>query len=167
MNLAHVHLMLNHVPVLGSIFALLLLGAALVRKSIELQKVGLVVLVLVAVAALPVYFTGEPAEEVVEHYPGVSEAMIEQHQDAAKLATVGIEVVGLIALSGLWFSRRSRANPRPFVTASLILGLVVAGLMLWVANLGGQIHHPEIRSNAGAAADQRNIERHGESTDDD
>jgi hypothetical protein len=52
-----------------------------VRKSEEIKKMCLWVFVLGAVVALPVYLTGEPAEEVVEHLPGVAESFIESHEE--------------------------------------------------------------------------------------
>jgi hypothetical protein len=83
MNWAHVHLMLSHLPVVGTIFGLLLLLLAQLRKSEELKRVSLGIFVLTALLALPVYFTGEPAEKVVEHLPGVTEPLIEEHENAA------------------------------------------------------------------------------------
>ena len=41
MNWAHVHLMLSHLPVVGTIFGVLLLLLALLRKSEELKRVSL------------------------------------------------------------------------------------------------------------------------------
>jgi hypothetical protein len=81
MNWAYVHLALNHLPVIGAIFGVLLLLLALLRKSEELKRVSLGVFVITALLALPIYFTGEPAEEVVEHLPGVAEPLIERHEN--------------------------------------------------------------------------------------
>jgi len=46
MNWAHVHLLLNHLPVVGTFFGVLLLLLALLRKSEELKRVSLGVFVL-------------------------------------------------------------------------------------------------------------------------
>jgi hypothetical protein len=75
---------LNHIPILGTVLGFLLLSVAVARKSGELKRVSLAVFVITAVVALPVYFTGEPAEEIVEHLPGVSESLIERHEEAAQ-----------------------------------------------------------------------------------
>ena len=71
-NPAHLHLMLNHVPLLGTAFGLGLVGWALLRKSEELKKISLGVFVIVAVLAVPAYLMGEPAEKLVENLPDVS-----------------------------------------------------------------------------------------------
>jgi hypothetical protein len=41
MSLTHMHLLLNHFPVIGSMIGIALLGFALVRKSSELAKASL------------------------------------------------------------------------------------------------------------------------------
>lgn len=110
MNPAHWHLMLNHVPVLGTAFGMALIAWALVRKSEELKRVSLGVFVIIALLAIPAYLTGEPAEEIVEHLPGVSEASIEEHEDAAKFAFAGVLVLGAPALGGLVIFRRGRTG---------------------------------------------------------
>ena len=158
MNPVHLHLMLNHVPVLGSVFGLLLLGAALLRKSRELQKVSLAVCVIAAAVAIPVYFTGEPAEERIEHLPGVAKAIIEEHEEAAVVALASILALGAVAAAGLIVFRGQRSIPRWFVNASLIMALVTVGLMLRTANLGGKVRHTEIRGDV--SSEQASVRSH-------
>ncbi len=154
MNLAHLHLVLNHVPVIGMLLALALMFAAAVRRSEELKRVSLALLVVFALIAIPVFFTGEPAEDVVEHLPGVSKAAISQHEGAAEIALAGMEVVGALALVGLLLYRRAPATPRWFFTVAVLLAIVVAGLMARTANLGGQIRHTEVSGSAPPASAQ-------------
>jgi hypothetical protein len=153
MNWAYVHLALNHLPVIGAIFGVLLLLLALVRKSEELKRVSLGVFVITALLALPVYFTGEPAEEVVEHLPGVAEPLIERHENAALFALLMAGGAGVVALAGLILFRRTEKLPGWIVAATLVLSLVTSGLMGWTANLGGQIRHTEIRAGFTAPAE--------------
>lgn len=152
MNLTHVHLLLNHIPVIGVGFALLLLVASLLKKSDDLKRASLWLFILSALVALPTYFTGEPAEETVERLPGVSHAIIESHEEAALFALLAIEVLGVLALAALFLYRRSENLARLLVLASLVVALVAGGLMGWTANLGGQIRHTEIRSQTAGDA---------------
>lgn len=153
MDTAHVHLLLNHVPVLGAIFGLLLLTFAAWKGRDESTKVSLAVFVVVGLASLVVYLTGEAAEELVEGLPEFSEAIAERHEEAALVATVGAGLLGAVGLVGLWAYRR-REVAGWFRALSLVLALGVVGLMGWTANLGGQIRHTEIRPTAsGAPAD--------------
>jgi uncharacterized membrane protein len=152
MNAQHLHLLLNHVPVLGSAFGLGLLAYGLWRKSDELKKTAFGVFVIAALLAVPVYLTGEPAEDGVKSLPGVSKAMIGQHEEAAEVAFTAIIVLGVIALIGLFLFRRGRVVQVWFASLMLVVAIVVTGLMAWTANLGGQVRHTEIRSSAASAA---------------
>jgi len=62
MDLVHLHLMLNHAPVLGVIFGFLVLLAGTVSRSKAIAGVGLGLLIVAGILAIPVYLTGEPAE---------------------------------------------------------------------------------------------------------
>ena len=163
MNGAHLHLLLNHLPVVGTLGCVLLLAVAAARKSPELTKVSLGMLVLVAIAGAAAYLTGEPAEEAVEHAAGVSEGLIERHEEAAMVALVLLGIVGLVALGGLVAFRR-RAMPRSVAMAALVATLIPAGAMAYTANLGGQIRHAEIRSSAAPGGGEGAAEA-GESGD--
>lgn len=149
MNAAHLHLILNHIPVLGTIFGLVLLALALGRKSEELKRVALGTFVIVALLAVPVYLTGEPAEEVLMPLPDASEPIVEQHEQAATVAFIGVVVLGISALAGLFLFRGGKVAPLWFGCAVLVMSLIVSGAMAWTANLGGQIRHEEIRPGAG------------------
>ncbi|MHB8523017.1 MAG: hypothetical protein ACYDH9_19985 [Limisphaerales bacterium] len=146
MNMAHLHLMLNHLPVLGTVFGLCLLAVAAWKRSDELKKISLDVFVIVAVLAIPAYMTGEPAEELVRSLPGVSKALIEQHEETAQIALTGVLAVGVLALAGRIRFRRDQPIPAWLTATLLALALIVSGLMAWTANLGGQVRHPEIRT---------------------
>lgn len=147
MNAAHLHLVLNHFPVMGLIFCLALLVAGMLRESPELVRTGLVFLVAVAVISIPVYLTGEPAEEIVEQLAGVSEAALEAHEDAALVSLIALEVIGALALFGLIAERRRQPPPRWLAPTLLALVIAVTGWVGWTSYLGGQIAHPEARAD--------------------
>ena len=158
MNLVHLHLLLNHFPVIGVVIVAFLLMAAVFRRSGELAKVSLAMLALVGAISILVFLTGEPAQDAVEKLPGISERIIDRHEDAARIATIVTAGIGALALGALAVYRR-RALPR-WVTLFALVGAVGSSAMMgYAANLGGQIRHTEIRggsalggarSNAGA-----------------
>ncbi len=144
MNPAHLHLMLNHFPVVGLVFALALLGWGMLPQNQTLAKAGFAALVVVALLAVPVFLTGEPAEKIAEPLPGVSHPIIEQHEDVAKAAFIVTLAAGGAALLGLWLTR-GKAVAAWCSSPTLLLALVAASLMAWTANLGGKVRHTEIR----------------------
>ena len=151
MNAAHLHLILNHVPVLGTLIAVLLLVTALVEKSDDLRRAALALFVGVALLAVPVYMSGEPAEELVERLPGVTDQQLERHEDAALQALIAMGVVGCLSIGALAVTRRSPRGARSLTLATLVLGIVTSGLMARAALLGGQVRHTEIRAGAPGA----------------
>ena len=151
MNATHLHLLLNHIPVLGTAFGLALLAFGLWRKSEDLKKAALGAFLISTLFAVPAYLTGEPAEDGVKSLPGVTKAVIEQHEDAASVAFTCIIALGVAALAGLVAFRRGKVVATWFSAMMLAASVVVSGLMAWTANLGGQVRHTEIRSSAPAA----------------
>lgn len=165
MNAPQVHLMMNHVPVIGVLFAVLALAIGLLWRSAAVLRLALAVLVLVALAAIPVFLSGEPAEETLEDLAGVSHASIESHGDAAKPVMIGLELLGLVALVALLRYRARVVAPR---LAALLLVAVIAlgGALAWTAHLGGKIRHPELRGGAVSAAEAGAVEAEAEERDD-
>ncbi|MCC6453043.1 MAG: hypothetical protein IT171_09125, partial [Acidobacteria bacterium] len=100
MDPVHLHLFLNHFPVICSILSVPLFLYAYWRKSDELKQLALLVLIFAAVVTIPVYLSGEPTEDAVEKLAGVSHDLIEQHEDAAYFAMISMMITGVISLIG-------------------------------------------------------------------
>ena len=147
MNWAHLHLLLNHIPVLGTLFGLALLVWGAFRHNDSIQRAALGAFLIVALVAIPVFLTGEPSEQAVEQLAGTAEGAIETHQDAAVLSLIAVEALGLIGLVGLVI-RRTRFT-RLVTPAALVFAIITAGLMARTANLGGRIRHSELRASGG------------------
>ena len=147
MTAAHVHLLLNHIPILGSIFSLLVLSYGILRKSDEIKKTSLGGFVITALLTIPVYLTGDGAAQIVSNLPGVSTAIIQQHDQAATITMVAIQIVGALSLLSLVLSRRSRQELRSWMTMGVLtLATISSGLGAWTGSIGGQIRHTEVRA---------------------
>jgi hypothetical protein len=152
MNPAHLHLMLNHLPVVGVPLVAALLCWALLRRSREVYRVALGASVILAALTYPVFLTGEPAEERVEDAGWMQERLVHQHEERAEAALIAVLVTGAMAAFGLWQTRGDR-KPNFAIGGVTLAGLAVsAGLLAWTAQLGGPIRHDEIRNAATAAA---------------
>lgn len=147
MNDAHYHLLLNHLPILGSLFGALLLASGFFTKSVSVLKAGMTTILIVSLLTMPAYFTGEAAEEVVEHLPGVRHDDIEAHEEAAEFALWAMGAAGAAALMGLLTtsSRSSRSQrPKTWAVVTLFVTLGAFGVMAWTGVTGGQIRHSEL-----------------------
>jgi hypothetical protein len=147
MNGAHLHLLVNHVPVLGTVFGVVLLVFGWWRKSEEIKKAALGTFVIIALSAAAAFLTGEPAEDTVKGVSGVLHTAIGPHEDAAGYALWGSIIVGVVSLGGLiWF--RSGKPVKNWVSTMVLVGaILVAAMMARTAFLGGKIRHPEFQSS--------------------
>lgn len=151
-NVPHLHLLMNHVPTVGTVIGIGLFLLSFVRRSEHLRHASLEVFFLIALASLPVYLTGLAAQAAIVGSAGVSDAAIAAHHDRAMLAFTFVEITGFVAWLALWQFRRL-ARPAGWTTpAFLLLGVVTLVLMADAASVGGEIRHPEIKISETAIA---------------
>lgn len=144
MNWPHFHLVINHFPIIGMFLAILLWVVALVRKSRELQDVGLWLIVLLAVISIPTFISGDEAAEALSSMPEISSDLISEHDEAAEISLTLMEILGVWSLVGCILFRKKQAYPNWFLYVTLAFAIIVGGAMAWTGNLGGKIRHPEI-----------------------
>lgn len=146
----HLHLLVNHAPVLGALFALALLAASFFYAADVLRRTALVVLIGVGIAGAAANYTGQPAEDAIRGFPGVRRALIHQHEEMGQRSFYAAAVLGLLALGALVRWRRTPVS-RPATLAMLAGTVVVSGMMGYTGLLGGQVRHTEVRTGATAA----------------
>ena len=144
-DLAHLHLLLNHFPTIGTIlvFGVLLIG--LVRRNEHIQKVGFEAIFLIALATLPVYISGNAAADVLTGAAGVSTDAIATHNDAALASLIMMAMTGAFAWFALWRLRRNGRLTNGLTWTVLVLAALTIAAVSLAANLGGAIRHPEIQ----------------------
>lgn len=160
MSQVHLHLLITHLPVFGSILGALVLGYGLWAKSNQTKNAAYFIFIISAIGALIAYLTGEGAEEAVEKIQGVSENMIELHEDAAMYALISLIALGAMSIIALAVSRFKNSLIQATATVVLILSLISFGLVARTGYLGGQIRHTEIangatQSNGGAEGGEK------------
>lgn len=148
MNDAHLHLVLNHLPIILPIIGLLIMIGGLVFSSEILKRTAYLVFVLAAIVAIPSFATGEGAEDVVEKLSGVDENLIKKHEEIAEKFAILCYILGGISLLGLW----SNFYKNSFTTIISYLVILICIITLYFAKQtgtsGGEIRHSEIRENA-------------------
>ena len=157
MNGSQIHIALTHLPVILSLVGVVVLVVTMLRKNDTLVKTAFYLLLFAGIFAIPVYFTGEAAEEGVEHLPGVSEDVIEKHEDLAAVSFGVVSAVAVVSLIALVYYSKTQLR-RLLTPLVLALGLTTVGLMAVTAHLGGQVRHTEIRSDFVAPTEKNNGE---------
>ena len=70
MDSTHIHLVLTHFPIVGILLGIAILASGLIIKNKVLKNTAFVTFILMAIVAIPVFLTGEAAEETVEKIIG-------------------------------------------------------------------------------------------------
>lgn len=145
MNLAHLHLVLNHAPTIGFAVGLALFGLSLVRRSEDLRDASFLIFFGFALIGIPAYLSGDAAYFILRNGGDVSEDLVVAHRNAALLALIAMEITGLVAWLALWRARRWQ------LPAVMVLSLISFVLVARAATIGGQIRHPEILAEGALA----------------
>ena len=150
MNFVHMHLLLNHFPVIGSIIGFGLFLISFFGKNDVLRRASLIIFAAMALIAIPTFATGKGAQLMLKDKPGVSDAFMQRHEGAAMLALWFLEATGAFSLAGLWQIHYRARMARWNLAAVFIFSLLAVGLMVRTGNTGGQISHTEVRPSQEA-----------------
>lgn len=153
MNAPHLHLILNHFPVVGSLFVLALGLWAFRKRDPEWVGFYLAIKAALGFFALAAFFSGTAAEEALEELPGVSKDLIEGHETAAYAALALLVLGAAGALAARWWGRKRGGVCRGVLALLLLILAASAGASVWTANRGGRIRHPELLSAPMGAVD--------------
>jgi uncharacterized membrane protein len=146
MDLAHLHLILNHFPILGILFGLALLSVGIVKKNNFVIKLAQIFFIAIIVITVPAYLTGDGAGEIVKKFPDISEKVIDAHEDLAFIAFLLALLLGALSAVNLYFFRNNEVRFNLISKIVCILSVIVFGFMIFVGKTGGLIHHPELSS---------------------
>ena len=131
----HVHLMVNHFPVVLGVIAALGAVIALVTKSRPVWTYAAVTLVLAGLFAPVALLTGRQAEHEAEQAWFVTQKAIHAHEERGEIAmwlSIAAAVLAIVSL------RRPRPRWR---LAMCVLALAAAGAMVAAGLQGGNIVH--------------------------
>lgn len=154
MDAVHLHLLSNHLPILGSAFGLLVLAFSFLLRSPsqQVRNAAYLILVVSALGAFAAYLSGEEAEEAVEHLAGVSQDPIEAHEEAAPFAVGLSALAGALALAGLGLSVSKPAWNGRLAGAVALAALLAFAASARVGWLGGKIRHTELDGGSAVPA---------------
>jgi uncharacterized membrane protein len=144
---SHVHLILNHAPTVGFVFAIAFYVAALVTNNDGMKRGSLVLFVVCSILGVPTYVTGTATMWALTQppMPEISKAVINAHRDMALWSLFGLAFTGATSWIELWRYRYFGRFSRLSLTLVLLFAVVTLGIMAETGHRGGQINHPEIR----------------------
>jgi uncharacterized membrane protein len=147
MNATHFHLLLNHFPIIGTLIGTIILLYGFISKTLRIKILSAYLIGAMALIAVPVYLTGEPAEETVQHIIGISAINIELHEEAAGLAILLMSITGVLAIIGIITTYKFPGQIHKTFFVLIIFSFFSFASMARVGYLGGKIRHTELNDN--------------------
>ena len=148
MNDAHLHLVVNHFPIIGTILALGVLIAGFFLKNSSVKNTAYGLFIVSAIFAALSMSTGEGAEEIVEDMPNIGRRIIHVHEEIAEKLTIVLYLLGGISVLGLVLNLKNHAKAKFISIVVLIVAIGAVYLAQLVGTTGGEIRHTEIRTDS-------------------
>jgi uncharacterized membrane protein len=159
-NVAHLHIAINHIPVVLVPAALVLLAVGVWRRSESVFRTGIVVAWVGVASGLATYLTGDAAADLVMAVEKAQEKTLDPivgEHDASAGWALGSGV--LVAAAGVWAWRRKGLG-REVTVPLLVLTALSTAILARTALLGGRIRHPEARAGFVAPSVHDEHEKH-------
>ena len=145
MNDAHLHLLVNHFPIIGIIFGLVILISGLILKNNSVKNTAYILFIICAIFSFVAMNTGEGAEEIVEDMPTIGNQIIHEHEELAEKFSILSYILAVFSIIGFYFERKNHSKSKLFSFLILIIAIITVILSKSVGTSGGEIRHTEIR----------------------
>lgn len=162
MDELHLHLVVNHLPIIFPIVGIIILLIGIFSKSKVTKRNAYVIFILGAITSAVAMGTGEAAENSATKIAGLSENLIEIHEEISEIfagLTYALGAVSLVALIAS-FKNFVISKYAPYIVG--LLAIIALFLAQKVGTTGGEIKHNEIRT--GQTFDYKNFEGNGPTT---
>ena len=143
----YIHVLINPLPVYGLAMAVVGLVIAFFLRSRPAQIATLIIVLICAASAWPVYEFGQQAKDrVLSMENEVGGAWIEEHQDRAEDLIWIFYALAVLSATALFAPVKWPRSATPLVIAVIVLGFVTLGAGGYIAYAGGKIRHREFRN---------------------
>jgi uncharacterized membrane protein len=148
MNEAHLHMVVNHFPIIGSIFGLGILVISLIIKNKSVQNVAYGLFILSALFGAISMATGEGAEEIAENLPDVTHQIIHEHEEMAEKLAILLYALGSLSILGAYLDNKKHPLSKFVTYVVLIISVGTVFFAVQTGTTGGEVRHTEIRTDS-------------------
>jgi dolichol kinase len=142
----YIHVVLNHLPIYGTIFGALALAISLILRSRAAQITALILTFIAGTSAYPVFVTGQRAYKTIRNASDDAGAdWLDDHMDRAE-KTIGVfYFLAALAIAGLLVPIKWPKSAFPLAALTLVVAILCSGIAVYIAQPGGRVRHPEFR----------------------
>ena len=144
----YLHVIFNHVPVIGlglGVFALVL--ALILRGGRQAQIIALAVILVSSAAAYPVLLLGRQGYKAVRGIADeAGQQWLDAHMDRAESTIYLYYLLTVVTLAALALPSWKPGTATPLAATTLLLATACLGAGGWISYAGGQVRHAEFRT---------------------
>src|SRR5947208_4869926 len=145
----YIHVLINPLPIYGLAIAWIGLIIAFFLKSRRAQIATLIIVLICAASAWPVYEYGEQAENpVISMADRDGQAWLAEHKDRAEDLIYFFYALALLSAVAIALPIKWPKSSMPLTLGVTLLGAIVIGIGAYIAQAGGKIRHREFRNEA-------------------
>lgn len=158
MNDAHLHMVVNHFPIIGTILGLGILITGIILKNNSVKNTAYALFIVAALFALASMSTGEGAEEMVEDMPNIGKRIIHEHEEIAEKLAIVLYLLGAISILGIVLNIKNHSKAKFISFVAVIIAILGVYLTTLVGTSGGEIRHTEIREGSTDSAVKNSLD---------
>jgi uncharacterized membrane protein len=147
MNDAHLHMVVNHFPITGTILAVGILIGGIIIKNKAVKNTSYWVFIVAAIFGALSMSTGEGAEEIVKDMPTVGWEIIHEHEEIAEKLALLLYLLAALSLLALYLNFKKNTKEKLISYIVVAIGIASLFVIQKVGTSGGEIRHTEIREN--------------------
>ncbi|WP_186757761.1 hypothetical protein [Echinicola salinicaeni] len=142
MNPSYVHLLINAIPVLGTLTGLILLAYGLVKSSRRYDRESYMVFMISSIGTIVTYISGFWIMDAIETPSNEMMESIQLHQYIAQGAIASMIILGLTSFYAYRLSSKGHAVSNTLNYVLLGIAFVSLAITLSTSMQGINIHYP-------------------------
>ncbi len=143
----YIHVLINPLPVYGLTMGWIGLIIAFFLRSRRAQITTLIIVLVCAASAWPVYEYGEQAEDpVISMADKDGQAWLAEHKDRAEDLIYFFYALALLSAAAIAAPMKWPKSSGPLLIVVILFGAVTLGIGGYIAYAGGKIRHREFRN---------------------
>jgi hypothetical protein len=150
----YIHVVLNHLPIFGTILGALALAISLILRSRAAQVTALIISLIAGASAYPVFVTGQRAYKTVRGMADDAGAdALDEHMDRAEKTIGAFYSLAALAIASLLVPIKWPKSAVLLATLTLVVAILCSGIAIYIAQPGGRVRHPEFRPSETPASE--------------
>jgi dolichol kinase len=142
----YIHVVLNHLPIYGTILGAFALAISLLLRSRAAQITALILTTIAAVSSYPVFVTGQRAYKTIRSTSDDAGGdWLDEHMDRAEKTIGAFYFLAALAIASLIVPIKWPQSAVLLVALTLAMAILCSGIAAYIAQAGGRVRHPEFR----------------------